>query len=492
MEKRKWETKRGSSSWLLAILFIGTASGISAGAVSESNPEAGSSGYHSGESYLAVWNDPTFQKQFAESYMAETEIEPRVTIEERNQMLKVLELISADKLDEAARMIQKEMSRNKAASAVYDFTLANIYFQQADSETITEEVKTEIVQQAASSYLSAVEKYPKFRRAWRNLALIYVRNGEFEKSLPALTRVVELGGQDAITYGLLGYAYSSVENHLCAESAYRMAILLDPATIDWKMGLARSFFKQQRFAEAVAICRQLISEQPDRADLWLLMANAYIGLNQPLKAAEIFEMVDNLGKSNAESLRMLGDIYINQELYEMAADAYVKAMEKDPQDKVSQPIRSAKLLIARSAFKEGRRLIDQIEKKHGTRLDMEARKDLLKLKARLAVAEESPDQEEVGILEEIVTLDPLDGEALILLGQHSGRTGDPEKAVFYYERAASIEAFEADAKIQHAQLLVRQGKYNEALPLLRRAQQINSRDNVQEYLEQVERIAKSR
>lgn len=492
MKNRKRKTNRGSSLWFWGLLFIGIACGIPAGAVSESDPEAGSSGYHSGQPYLAVWNDPAFQKQFAESYMAETEIEPRVTVEERSQMLKVLELISADKLDEAARMIQKEMSRNKAVSAVYDFTLANIYFQLADSETITEEAKRETLEQAASSYLSAVEKYPKFRRAWRNLALIYVRNGEFEKSLPALTRVVELGGQDAITYGLLGYAYSSVENHLCAESAYRMAILLDPATTDWKMGLARSFFKQQRFAEAVAICRQLISEQPDRADLWLLMANAYIGLNQPLKAAEIFEMVDHLGKSNAESLRMLGDIYINQELYEMAADAYVKSMEKDPQDNVNQPIRSAKLLIARSAFKEGRRLIDHIEKKYGARIDTEARKDLLKLKARLAVAEESTDQEEVRILEEIVTLDPLDGEALILLGQHSGRTGDPEKAFFYYERAASIEAFEADAKIQHAQLLVRQGKYNEALPLLRQAQQINPRDNVQEYLEQVERVAKSR
>jgi len=89
-------------------------------------------------------------------------------------------------------------------------------------------------------------------------------------------------------------------------------------------------------------------------------------------------------------------------------------------------------------------------------------------------------------------LDPLDGEALILLGQNYARKGDAEKAVFYYERAASIESFEADAKIRHAQLLVGNGKYDEALPLLRRAQQLNPRDNIQKYLEQVERVAKSR
>jgi tetratricopeptide (TPR) repeat protein len=100
-------------------------------------------------------------------------------------------------------------------------------------------------------------------------------------------------------------------------------------------------------------------------------------------------------------------------------------------------------------------------------------------------------QEEVKVLEEIVDLDPLDGEALILLGQNSARSGDLEKAVFYYERAENLEKYEADAKIRHAQLLVGQGKYTEALPLLRRAQELKPHENVQKYLEQIERLAKS-
>jgi tetratricopeptide (TPR) repeat protein len=433
---------------------------------------------HLSRAELKIWNDPAFQKQFAESYIAETEIEPRVTADERDQMLKVLGFISSDKVDEAATLLEKEISRNEASSAVFDFTLANIYFQREELD------------KAAAVYQTAVEKYPKFRRAWRNLGLIYIRQGSFEKSLPALTHVVELGGSDAITYGLLGYAYSSVENNLSAESAYRMAILLDPATIDWKMGLARSFFKQERFSEAVALCNQLIKDEPDRADLWMLQANAYIGLSQPLKAAEIFELVDHLGKATPESLNMLGDIYINEELYEMAADAYIKAMKKDPGDSPDRGIRSAKVLIARGAFKETRGLIEEIESRYADQLETEDRKDLLKLQARLAVADGSGDDEEVCVLKEIVDLDPLDGEALILLGQHSGRTGDIEQAIFYFERAANIEKYEADANVRHAQLLVQQGKYTEALPLLRRAQQINPRDNIQEYLEQVERVAK--
>lgn len=477
---------------------------------------------------LQLWNDPAFKLQFAMSYMAETDIEPRVTADEREDMMKILDLISADKMDEAARMIEKKLlgestkndkkrgsksddvfaipltaldllgvlEKGKAVSAVFDFTLANIYFQQ------------EKLEQAAAAYQSAVTKFPKFRRAWRNLALIHVRHNEFDKALPALTRVVELGGGDGITYGLLGFAYSNVDNNLAAESAFRMAVLLDPNTMDWTMGLVRSFFKQQRFADAASLCGQLISASPDRADLWLLQANAYIGLNQPRRAAENYEIVARMGKATPDSMNMLGDIYINEDLYDLAVKCYIDAMvnaeaagseerapgvepEAKTGVKLDRPLRAAKVLAARGANAETLTLIEHIESHQRDQLTENDRKDLLKLRARIAMAEQSG-EEEARVLEEIVALDPLDGEALILLGQHSTRAGDIEKAVFYYERAAALEKFEADAKVRHAQLLVRNGRYDEALPLLRRAQQVRPRDNVQQYLEQVERVAKSR
>jgi tetratricopeptide (TPR) repeat protein len=426
---------------------------------------------------LETWNDPAFKKQYTESYIAETDIEPRLTTIEREQMQNILELIASDRMDKATALIEKH--RGEAASAVFDFTLGNIYFQQ------------EQLDQATAAYEIAVQKYPKFRRAWRNLGLSYVRESQFDKALTALTRVVELGGDDAITYGLIGFAYASVDNPTSAESAYRTAILLDPQTMDWKMGLARSLFKQERFAEAVALCDTLIAKHPDRADLWLLQANAYLGLKQPLSAAENYEFIDRLGKSTADTLSMLGDIYINEEIFDLAVNAYLRAMDQSPPSPPDRAIRAAKVLTARGALSQTQQLIERIEAVYGDQLDTSKRKDLLKLRARLAVANGASD-EEVRVLEQIVALDPLDGEALILLGQHSSRAGEIEKAIFYYERAASLEAFEADAKVRHAQLLVKTGHYEAALPLLRRAQQLKPRDNIQDYLEQVERVAKGR
>ncbi len=424
---------------------------------------------------VRIWNDPQFRKQFAMSYMAETEIEPGVTEDEREVMQEVLEHISAEEMDKAVKLLQK--NTNDAASAVFEFTLGNIYFQQEELD------------RAIIVYKMAVDKYPKFLRAWKNLALIYVRQGYFDRAVPALTKTLELGDNSAVTYGLLGFSYSSVGNFLAAESAYRMAILLDPDTLDWKMGLARSFFKQQRYSESSAICDILIKQFPDRADLWLLQANAFIGLNKPLEAAQIYELVDQMGQSTFESLNMLGDIYVNEELFEMAAESYMRAMDVKPDHKPQRPLRNAKVLIARGALEETSELISKIESMHANSLSKEDRKDLLKLRARLVVAAGSG-EEEVAVLEQIVELDPHDGEAILLLGQNSERKGNVEKAQFWYERAAAIEEFEADAKVRLAQLMVKSGKYAQALPLLRRAQMIKPRETVQKYLEQVERIAK--
>lgn len=426
---------------------------------------------------LSIWNDPDFRRLFTESYAAETEIEPRVTTPEREQMQKVLELMAANQMDKAAELVGKQ--RTGTSSAVFDFTLANILFQKDD------------LQGAAREYEAAVAKFPKFRRAWRNLALIHVRQGDHAKAARAFVRVVELGGADAVTYGLLAYAYSNLEDHISAESGYRMAALLDPQTMDWKLGLARSFFKQKRFADAAALCDAMIQAHTDRADLWLLQANAFIGLGQPRKAAENYEIVDRMGSSTPDSLNTLADIYLNEELYEVAVDTYVRAMEQDLRVGSERAVRAAKVLSSRGATPATRRLVERIEDIHAGRLSSDERKDLLKLRARIAVAEGAGD-EEVRVLEEIVALDPLDGEALILLGQHHGRKGDVENAIFHFERAASVEAFEADAKVRQAQLLVGQGRYGEALPLLRRAQTVKPRENVQQYLEQVERVAQTR
>ena len=303
--------------------------------------------------------------------------------------------------------------------------------------------------------------------------------------------MIELGGGDAYSYGLLGFAYSAKQDYLAAEAAYRNALLLQPDNTEWRLGLVRSVLRQQKFADAAALLDVLLEKYPEKSEFWLLQANAYLNLKQTFKAAENLECVCRLGKAKADDLFMLGDIYVSESLPDLAARAYGRAIAADPQQKGQRPLRSAELLAGRGALPKSRQVLDTIQKTLAGRLEEAERRKLLKLQARVALAQGGA-AEAVGVLEEVVKLDPLDGEALLLLAQHYARSSQPEKAVFYFERAANIEKFEAEARLRHAQLLVAHSKYNDAVALLRRVQELTPRDDLARYLEQVERIAKQR
>jgi tetratricopeptide (TPR) repeat protein len=434
---------------------------------------------------LELWNDPGFQKRFMDTFVANADIEPKLTTVEREILeLRILPLLSEDS-DAAIQALREVMSpqgkkgRPAVESAFFDFTLGNLLFQDGKLE------------EAAPHYETAIEKFGSFRRAYKNLGLIRVRLGEFEKAIPLLSQVIELGGGDGLSYGLLGYSYSSMGDYVPAESAYRSAMLLEPATLDWKLGLTQSVLKQRKYGEAVMLCEELISRDLERSDFWLLQANAYIGMDQPFKAAENFEIVNRMGQATVQSLNTLGDIYVNETLWDLAARAYGQAVSMDLGQPVTRPLRSVEVLARRGAGDQARELLATVQDAYEGRLDEEERIQLLRLQARLDAAEGEGDSA-VQVLGEIVKLDPLDGEALLLLGQHYARTDQPEQAIFYYERVQSIGEFEADARVRHAQVLVSQSRYEEAVPLLKRAQELKPRDDVARYLEQVERVARSR
>ena len=426
---------------------------------------------------LDVWNDPVFKKQFVAYYGIKAEAEPRITSEEVAILEKVRPLM-VDDLPKAENVLKGRMKAD--CSAILDFTLGGIQFQQ------------DKMADALGNYQKAVAKFPSFRRAWRNLGLIYVRSGRHDDAISAFTRMIELGGGDAYSYGLLGFAYAAKLDYQAAEAAYRNALLLQPENTEWRLGVTRCVFKQQRFEDAVTLLETLIGRYPDKADFWLLQAQAYLGLKQPLKAAVNLEAVDHLGKATVDSLYTLGNIYVAEHLIDLAANAYLRAIDVDVKQPFTRPLQSAEMLAARGALTQARQVAAHVRETWEKQMEEADRRKLLKLEARLSMAEGAGSAGTAGVLEEIVKLDPLDGEALMLLGQHYAGQKEPDRAIFYYERAESLDAFEVRAKIRHAQALVGMGRHAEAVPLLRRAQEVKPHDDIARYLEQVERIAKTR
>jgi tetratricopeptide (TPR) repeat protein len=319
-----------------------------------------------------------------------------------------------------------------------------------------------------------------------------VRKGMIDEAIAAFNRMIELGGADAYSYGLLGFCHSQKQDYQPAEAAYRNALLLQPSNVEWRLGLTRTVFKQGKFEDAASLLDVLIQTFPEKADFWLLQAHTYLGLKEPQKAAVNLEALDAIGKSSVDSLYTLGDIYLSESLLDLAMQAYARALAKDPAQSPVRIIRSTEGLAARGGMDQARALITKVKASSGSTISDADRRKLLKLEARLSMAGGAGDEATARVLQEVIELDPLDGEALILLGQYHNRGGRPDQAILFYERAARIESFAANAKVKMAQVYVAQGRFGEALPLLRDAQALRPREDVARYIEQVERASKGK
>ena len=424
------------------------------------------------------WSNPENINAFLGTYGVLGPVEPKISTEEQVVLKELIEILKTGNKELAIQTLLPSVTPE--ASAALDFTLANLYFETGKMDD------------AIRYYRSSLQKEPEFLRAHKNLGIMLVQKGQFDDALGPLTKTISLGKADGMIYGLIGLCFLNARDPLSAEAAYRNAIVFTPETKDWKLGLARSLLEQQKFTEAISILDFLIKLKPEDPALWLVQANAYLGIGESQKAAANYEIVTRLGKATGDSLNLLGDIYMNENMKELALEAYLGAMELDPDQDISRPLRAAEVLTNRGALGEAQLIIDQIR---GNYSDISNEVDLvlLKLQARNDIGM-GRHQDAIGTLEKIVEREPLDGEALILLARfYSQSQGLSEtdmedmisKAALIYGRAAKIRDYESRALLAHAQMLVGTADYAGAVPLLERVMSIDPSDNKQRYLNQV-------
>lgn len=427
----------------------------------------------------SFWSNPTFRKEMLGSFGVKADVEPLLEPDEQAVYDEVVPMIGSEPEKARARLEELlGLELSDQAEALFAFTLGNIHYNGGNDV------------EAARRFLQAVDKFPSFLRAHKNLAIVFVKAGRHDRAIHHFGEAIRLGAFDGTVFGLLGTSFIMVERPIEAETAFRNAIMLAPTVREWKLGLVRALFGQERFKEAASLLDGMIAAAPEETSLWTLQASAHIGSKDFLAAAANYEILDAFGKATVEELNTLGDIYVNEGLLRAAVSAYLRAYDKNPQG-IDGPIRAAEVLVSRDGVDLARELLGRVRANAGDQVSPNDWLRMLRLDARIAFAEGEEDRA-AEILEQVVELDPLDGSSLIDLGQYYGRTGEPEKAINKFEMAENLEASAANAFVRHGQLLVRLGRYDEAVPLLKRAQEIEPRDSVARFLEDLEEYVKRR
>ena len=397
-------------------------------------------------------------------------LEPTVSAKEAELLAKAAG-VGATNAVEAIALLQDMMK----SSAAIDFAIGNFQFQ---ANQLTE---------AAESYRQAIAKQPTFRNARKNLGRVYLLAGEEAKAVSVCQSLVEDGLADHEVFLLLGHGLALTLHWVSAESAYRQALLLDTASDDAQAGLARCLVQQERYLEARSLLRTMLESAPDHRELWSLLANVNVALGAPDAAIRTLETAHRLGCCDAVMLGLLGDLYLNTDRPADAVARYEAALAAGWAES-ARLLRAVEGLVLMGNAEGAARMLARISDNSEIGTDPAIALEYLRLRSELA-ALQGDTKEAVESYRQLVRRDPLNGRALLRLGELLRQEGDIGGAELAYERAGRLEGMQAEALVHRAELAVQRDRFDVAVRLLEAAEAVESRPHVARYLAQVRRLA---
>ncbi len=421
-----------------------------------------------------LWKSESFRKAVTGSFGIDSRIEPLITTDEEFYLKKAAEEMAADNRKAAIATLGGSSILDRSPAML--FNLATFQYEEGDLTA------------AQTSFGKAIAAFPNFRDAHRNLAVVFVQSGQTDKAEPHLVRALELGANDGLTYGLLGYYHASRDHHQAALDAYRAAMLSQPRDRQWRLGAAQALVALEHSREAASLLQSLVDEMPEDSSAWLVQADAWLRLDDRVRAAANLEIVHRSGALDANSLLTLGHLYNQSDLPALALERYRAALTAPSPVSPSRAVEALELFASGADWaraKEFAALLDETELYRKELDPASGEKPLISRLTRVrALLELETGDAAAGAkrVEGWLQREPLDGHALLLLARFREDAGQTEEAEMLLEQAERLPEHAASAHLARGRLLVAAKDYEKALEHLEKSQQLKPNDSLAEYI----------
>ena len=428
-----------------------------------------------------LWKSEDFRRVITGSFGIDTRIEPLITTDEEGYLNDSAQKMSAGDRKAAIEILAESSILENSPAMI--FSLATLQFEEGDDKV------------ALGNLEKAIEKFPNFRDAHRNLAVILVRLEKFEEAQEHLVRAIELGARDGLTFGLMGYCYSLNEDYQPALDAYRIAALTQPDQQQWKVGQAQALQALNRPTEAASIYQHIISENPSQLSLWLVEADAFISLNKNLDAIGNLELAHRAKALPADGTLSLGHLYLQNDLPDEALERYLAALAQDTPPELPRVVEALEFLTNIGQWEQATTFSNAIANSEpmqavisSDEVESETLSQLLRHRALIELENGNP---EAGakLVADWLSQEPLDGHAIIMLARFKQDAGLREEAEMLLEQAANLPEHAAAAHLAHGKLLVSVAEYNAAVEHLEQSHQLQPTESLAGYLEAVKELA---
>ncbi|MEO6002567.1 MAG: tetratricopeptide repeat protein [Opitutus sp.] len=405
-----------------------------------------------------------------ESYSFKRNAEPEMTEEEYAIYEKIVDMIAVQP-EIALKLLETIIAGSQKPSAAFEFVLGNVYFSNNRADL------------AEQHYRKAVTIYPPFTRVWSNLGALLYGQGRYEEAGKCLTKTIESGDRDAHTLGLLAYCLEKTGHKTAAEMDYIQALGLDPGNTDYLEGLVGLYYEGHQFERAEDLLAQLVRLKPDERHNWLLYANVLMGQNRPLEAIAVLESARSLELLETDGLLVLGELYQKGHFYREATQTFLLLRKHSVKISAECLLACAESLTAEGKLPAAEEALTAIN----FEISPETRFRLIMAKAGLYAARRD-DQKQKEQLTVALTLDPLNGKALLAMGRFYKEHEDMARADIALEAAANQPEYAYRACIELADVALKTRRYQRGLDYLERAMALEKTVLLQQYITKIKLI----
>ena len=190
---------------------------------------------------------------------------------------------------------------------------------------------------AIAAFLEAQKAQPKDLKVNFSLAEAYEKAGQLEKAEAVYNILAEINPAEAKTYHRQSFRiYDVAGNYERAITPAKKVIDLEPRNETNHYYLGLTYFKLQKYDEAVAAFQQGLAVKPDFAHAWFQIGSAYFNQKKFKEAAAAYKKYAEFSPDDPSGWLSIGVCYMQLKDHESALEPMKKSVELKPDNAVAQ------------------------------------------------------------------------------------------------------------------------------------------------------------
>lgn len=236
--------------------------------------------------------------------------EGRVSSRLQRQINAMIEALNDDEDPEKARRLADEVLANGRANS-FEKALAAQVAANAATELDDVPASIDYLQRAVDE--NALDNDSHYS-TMQSLAISLLNDDKMTEAIALLSRLIqETQTEDGDVHYALAGAYLQNEQFPEGIEALKKAIgFANPPKVEWQQQLMSAYLEAQNPAEAAKVGEALVAQRPDDKRMLMILASAYLDLEQDAKAIALLESARTRGLlTEARDYQTLYSLYFN-------------------------------------------------------------------------------------------------------------------------------------------------------------------------------------